>query len=204
MFGFMRTPFALFPTGAFDPPSARRHLNGLLQQLALALLVLAVLLAMLAPRQAHAENTIFLTDRNGQLSFPISPPNRATSAPGAIDNMAIGVTTPSIGRFTQMQPGGNAPAIASGACGTGTNGAIVAGSTSASGQLTIGAAATTTCTATFTPALTVAPKSCTFFPMNAAAAATGTTIAYGSAPTTAGFVLNGAALANANYAYQCF
>lgn len=167
------------------------------------LLAASLAVALLAPA-AHAANTIFLTDRNGQLQFPLSPPNRATGAPGAIDNMAIGATTPAPGRFTQVQPAGSAPAIASGACGTGTNGAVVAGSTATSGQITIGAAATTTCTATFTPALTVAPKACTFFPMNAAAAATGTTVAFASAPTTAGFVLNGTALANANYAYQCF
>ncbi len=162
----------------------------------------ALSLAALAP--AKAGNTYFLTDRNGQILFPLSPPNRATGGPGAIDNMAIGATTPSTGRFTQMQPTGALPTIASGACGTGTNGAIVAGSTPMSGQLTIGAAATTTCTVVFSPALAVAPRSCTFFPMNAAAGATGTTVAFGSAPTTGGFVLNGTALANANYAYQCF
>lgn len=41
-----------------------------------------------------AGNTVFLTDRNGQITFPISPPNRANSTPGAIDNMTIGATTP--------------------------------------------------------------------------------------------------------------
>jgi len=60
--------------------------------------VLAIALS-LAPA-ARAGNTTFLTDRNGQVVFPISPPNRASPAPGAIDNMAIGQTTPAPGKFT--------------------------------------------------------------------------------------------------------
>lgn len=57
--------------------------------------VLAALVALaLAIPAAYAGNTYFLTDRNGQVLFPISPPNRATGAPGAIDNMLIGGTTP--------------------------------------------------------------------------------------------------------------
>lgn len=42
---------------------------------------------------ARAGNTYFLTDKNGQVLFPLSPPSRATGAPGAIDNMTIGGTT---------------------------------------------------------------------------------------------------------------
>jgi hypothetical protein len=95
------------------------------------------------------------------------------------------------------------PTIASGACGTTTNGAVVSGSTNQSGQITIGAAATTTCTISWSATLTVAPNACVFFPMNATAAATGTTVARAGAPTATNVVLTGSALANANYAYLC-
>lgn len=50
-----------------------------------------------------AGNTVFLTDRNGQITFPISPPNRANSTPGAIDNMTIGATTPAPGTFSTLK-----------------------------------------------------------------------------------------------------
>lgn len=103
----------------------------------------------------------------------------------------------------QVISGAGTPTIASGACGATTNGAVVAGSTNQSGQITIGAATTTTCTISWSATLSSAPKSCVFFPMNATAAATGTTVAYASAPTTTQVVLNGSALANANYAYLC-
>ncbi len=168
---------------------------------ALALTLAGSLISFAAP--VKAANTTFLTDKNGNQVFPMSPPTRSPAAPGAIDNMAIGVTTPALGRFSPLQLGGALPTIASGACGTTTNGAVVAGSTNNSGQITIGAAATTACPVSFN-GLTKAPKSCTLFPMNAAAAATGTTVAYVSALSAASFTLTGSALANANYAYQCF
>lgn len=95
------------------------------------------------------------------------------------------------------------PTIASGACGATTNGTVGSGSTNQSGFVSIGAAATTTCTITWSATLSVAPNSCIFFPGNAAAAATGTTVAFASAPTTASVVLNGAALANTVYRYMC-
>lgn len=95
------------------------------------------------------------------------------------------------------------PTIASAACGTGSNGAVVAGSDNQSGQITIGSAATTTCTLSWSTTLAVAPQACVFFPANAAAAATGTTVARVGAPSTAGVVLTGSALANANYSYVC-
>lgn len=172
-------------------------------KLAIFGLASAIAVAALSLVPAKAANTTFLTDKNGNQVFPMSPPTRSPAAPGAIDNMSIGQTTPAAGRFTQMQPGGPVPTIASGACGTTTNGAVVAGSTSMSGQITIGAAATTTCTVTFGAVLPQAPKSCTFFPMNATAATAATNV-FGSAPTTGGFVLNGTNLASSNYAYQCF
>lgn len=95
------------------------------------------------------------------------------------------------------------PTIASGACGATTNGAVVSGSTNQSGQITIGSAATTTCTISWSATLAVVPNACVFFPMNAAAAATGTTVARVGAPTNSQVVLTGSALANANYAYLC-
>lgn len=65
-----------------------------------AVLMIALLAGGIGAVQAA--NTIFLTDKNGQISFPISPPNRANSTPGAIDNMAIGQTTPAPGSFTTL------------------------------------------------------------------------------------------------------
>lgn len=63
--------------------------------------ILAALLAVVTTA-SHAGNTIFLTDRNGQLTFPISPPNRANSTPGAIDNMTIGAVTPAPATFSSV------------------------------------------------------------------------------------------------------
>lgn len=95
------------------------------------------------------------------------------------------------------------PTIASGACGTGTNGAVVSGSTNQTGNITIGASATTSCAVSFSATLGTAPNACLVFPTNAAAAATGTTVARVSSITTSQFVITGSALANANYAYHC-
>lgn len=95
------------------------------------------------------------------------------------------------------------PTIGSGNCGTGSNGAVVAGSTNQSGQITIGASATTTCQLSWSTTLGSAPKACVFFPMNATAAATGTTVARVGAPSTTSVTLTGSALASANYAYIC-
>ncbi len=63
----------------------------------------AAAIAMLAAAvPAMAGNTIFLTDKNGNITFPFSPPNRANSTPGFIDNMTIGSTTPAPGTFTAL------------------------------------------------------------------------------------------------------
>lgn len=120
----------------------------------------------------------------------------------------IGSTTPSTGAFTTATAGqfissAGTPTIASGACGTTTNGAVVAGSTNQSGNITIGSAATTTCTLTWSATLATAPNACVFFPANAAAAATGTTVARTGAPSTTQVVLTGSALASSNYSYIC-
>lgn len=158
---------------------------------------------LLSSSAAVAADTIFLTDKNGQIRFPFSPPNRATGAPGSIDNMAIGGTTPAKVTSSQLVPSSSAPTIASGACGTGTNGAVVAGSTNQSGQITIGASAATTCAVVFSATLSPAPKACVIAPMNAAAAASGTAGGFVGAPTGTGFTITGLALASTNWSYQC-
>lgn len=61
---------------------------------------LAALVALLPAAVVHAGNTNFLTERNAAITFPISPPNRATSGPGAIDNMVIGASKPAAAFFT--------------------------------------------------------------------------------------------------------
>lgn len=66
-----------------------------------AAIAIAGAAAFLAP--AHAGNTSFLTERNAAITFPFSPPNRATSGPGAIDNMDIGNTTPKAGSFSTLK-----------------------------------------------------------------------------------------------------
>lgn len=103
----------------------------------------------------------------------------------------------------QLYSTAGTPTIASGACGTTTNGTVGAGSTNQSGFISIGAAATTTCTISWSATLPVAPNSCVFFPGNAAAAVTGATVAWAGAPSTASVVLNGSALANTVYRYLC-
>src|SRR5258708_6587195 len=102
------------------------------------------------------------------------------------------------GRF---QVTGGTPTIASGACGTGTNGVITSGNNQ-TGLVTIGAAATTTCTITFSAALLAAPNACMLTPANAAAAAWATTVARVSSISTANFVITGTALASTAYYYE--
>lgn len=163
----------------------------------------------LSPVVLYAANTILLAPNVGELNFPISPPTLNGTVPGAIDNMAIGATTPASGRFTtvnatgQITTSAGLPTIASGACGATTNGAVVAGSTNQAGNITIGAAATTTCTVSFSATLAAAPKACLITPTNSTAAAQGTALAYVSSVTTAQFVITGAVLASANYAFHC-
>lgn len=104
---------------------------------------------------------------------------------------------------SQIIPAYGTPTIASGACGTTTNGTLAADSTNQSGLLQIASASTTVCTISFSATLAAAPLACVLFPANAAAAATGTTVARVSSITTGGWVLTGSALANANYYYHC-
>ena len=90
---------------------------------------IAALVAMLlvAAVGAFAGNTTFLTDRNGQVVFPISPPNRANSTPGAIDNMTIGATTPAAATFTALTAPSVTAKAATTATGAGANAALTAG-----------------------------------------------------------------------------
>jgi hypothetical protein len=169
----------------------------------LALCSIAAAIAISLAPAVHAGNTNFLTERNGAITFPLSPPNRASSLPGAIDNMTIGATTPAAGTFSQLIPGGtSAPTITSGTCGTGANGTI--SGSNQTGRITIGAVATTACPVVFSPVMAVAPKSCTLTPGNAAAAASGTAGGFTGAPSTTGFTLTGLALASTVWNYQCF
>lgn len=92
------------------------------------------------------------------------------------------------------------PAIASGACGTTTNGTI-AGSNQ-SGIITIGPATTTSCTISFSTTIT-APNACVFSPGNSVAAAQGTTLAYSHAFGTTSWILTGSALTSGVYNYIC-
>ena len=85
----------------FGRPITARNLLRLDLMFVLWLVLLLAVLALFSP--AHAGNTTFLTDKNGNVIFPRSPPNRANSTPGAMDNMAIGQTTPAPGTFTALQ-----------------------------------------------------------------------------------------------------
>ena len=156
---------------------------------------------------AYAANTTFFTSI-GDLVFPFTAPTTNPSAPGTIDNMTIGATTPQAGTFTKLAASGQIttaaglPTIASGACGATTNGAVVAGSTNQAGSITIGSAATTTCTISWSATLAAAPKACVFMAMNAAAIAA-TTLPFVGTPGTTSVVLNGAVLASTNWSYIC-
>lgn len=95
------------------------------------------------------------------------------------------------------------PTIASGACGTTTNGVITSGSDQ-SFIITIGAVATTSCAVTFGSTWTTKPRSCIFGAGNAAAIAA-TTLPF-IAPTnitTTGVTLSGAVLASTVWNVQC-
>jgi hypothetical protein len=96
-----------------------------------------------------------------------------------------------------------APTIASGACGTGTNGSIAAGSNDMAGVINISSASTTSCAVSFAASWNSAPKACVFFPANSTAAAIGTTLPYLSTKSASGFTLAGSVLASTSWAYEC-
>lgn len=141
----------------------------------------------------------------------------------AITSFALGLVQPNIasaqvgsgyagpisgsvgGQVTQQLYGTfGTPTIASGACGTGSNGTI--SGTNQSGVITIGTAATTSCVITFSPAMNVKPNSIHISPGNAAAAASGTAGAYVNPNNigTSGFTITGSALASTIYYYWVF
>lgn len=93
-----------------------------------------------------------------------------------------------------------APSIASGACGTGTNGTITG--SDQSGVITVGAVATTACAVTFGSTWAVAPKSCVFSAANAGAVGA-TVLPFISAISQTGFTLSGTALASTSFGFQC-
>lgn len=164
------------------------------------------------PNTAFPGNTNCAMNRTFNSSSIVGPTSGgaaiqlpATAGGDTFDLLGTAQTVSANKTFSgQIIPAYGTPTIASGACGSTTNGTLAAGSTNQSGILQIGSASTTACTVSFSATLSVAPTACDLFPANAAAAATGTTVAYVSAPTTAHWVLNGSALANANYVYHCF
>lgn len=100
-----------------------------------------------------------------------------------------------------------APTIASGACGTLTNGTISAAGGTASDQdmiVNIGAVATTVCAISFGSTETTAPRACVMTAGNAAAIAI-TTLAYLDVTTisTTGFSIKGSVLASTIWAVHC-
>jgi len=142
------------------------------------------------------------------------------SAIAAVNNMT-GNGTPQAGTFStvtasgtvtangmvtlngQLIPAYGTPTIASGACGTTTNGTLASGSTNQAGEVIIASASTSTCTISFSATLGAAPLACSLTPGNAAAAAWGTTGAYVSSITTGHWVITGT-LASTDFYYHCF
>lgn len=87
------------------------------------------------------------------------------------------------------------PTIASGACGTGTNGSI--SGTNQAGLITIGAAGTTTCTVSFSTTIT-APNACIVTQSGGTAELTKVT-----SVSSSNFVVAGATMASTSYYYIC-
>lgn len=95
------------------------------------------------------------------------------------------------------------PTIASGACGTTTNGVVTSGSDQ-SFIVTIGAATTTSCAISFGSTWTTKPRSCVFSPGSTGSAAT-TVLPFISPSniTTTGVTLSGSVLASTVWNIQC-
>jgi hypothetical protein len=92
--------FADLDRHPFGRPITARTFWRLNLLIVILLAILALLIMSIAPARAAQCNTIFLTDKNGNVSFPLCPPNRANSTPGFIDNMTIGSSVPAAGNFT--------------------------------------------------------------------------------------------------------
>lgn len=114
-------------------------------------------------------------------------------------NIALTASGTGVVANLQLTLASGSPTIASGACGTGTNGTIT-GSNQA-GIITVGSASATTCVVGFSATLATAPAACSPSPANSAAISAG---AYIPAPSTSGFTLTGAALANTAWNFHCF
>jgi len=97
--------------------------------------------------------------------------------------------------------GTGTPTIASGACGTGTNGTIAANGNDQGFEVLIGSAATTSCVITFASAFTTAPRAAQLTAADSAALP-GSAGDYVSGLTTTTLTITGTALANANIYVQ--
>ena len=144
---------------------------------------------------------IVATDSGSATNLTINAKGTGTIGIGSVSTGAVTVT-PSAIFAGQLTTTFGTPTIASGACGATTNGVITSG-TNQAGLITIGSAATTTCTVSFSATLAAVPNACVVFPASSGAAATGTTVAYVSAVTTGHFVITGSALASTAYYYLC-
>jgi hypothetical protein len=98
-----------YPFGRPITREAFRRLD-IIMALFLALALLLLCLLSVAPARAAQCNTIFLTDKNGNISFPFCPPNRASSTPGFLDSTAIGQSVPAPGNFSAITQSQGAPA----------------------------------------------------------------------------------------------
>jgi hypothetical protein len=94
--------FADFDSHPFGRPITARTFWRLELLMLLFVTLLLLLLMFVSPASAAQCNTIFLTDKNGNISFPFCPPNRASSTPGFIDNMTIGANVPAPGTFSNI------------------------------------------------------------------------------------------------------
>ena len=168
--------------------------------------ILACLPLLASPAHAQKTPTALISEVDLNLadntSGLITPAIVRTILIDIINSMLAVLSSPAINSTFNSVYG--TPTVSAGACGAGSNGSIASGSVNQSGQVDIGASATTFCVVTFVPALTSTPDACILFPQNATAAAAGTTVARVATATNAGFGIVGSALANANYWWHCF
>lgn len=160
-------------------------------------------------RIGTATNTWSTTDHGSKITFYTTPDASTTQTlaltidQNQLVTAAAGlVVTGTVSATSKIYPDtGDTPTIASGACGTTTNGTIAGNDQT--GVITIGAAATTTCTISFGATWSTAPKACLFSPNNAAAAAV-TVLPYSTITNASTWVLHGAVLASTTWNYHCF
>jgi len=157
---------------------------------------------------ATISTTLVSTGANTAASFVPSgttTPSKGMYLPST-NTVAFSTNTTNAGEIDSNQHwiiGNNSlPGVASGNCGTGSNGTIATGGNDQGFQIQIGAVATTSCIITFAKAFITAPKEAQLTPANAAAASWATTGAYVSAISTTQLTITGLALAGANYYVQ--